>query len=217
MKDYSIDSEESKMFILNYGIKNENIIVKRAEGENFIIPYSTENENKIIERMKEQINDTAAFEGLQKDEINKKSVWFFISAVILMGGGFSFFTPGAEVLNWIMTVVGFLGMTYSAIDIAQRKIKLKDLKKFQLFLANQELINERINNNENMLVGVREKTKELVRRKNDIGVKETLKLKDIDNVTYDDIEKILDNISADEEFDFNYYKETKPKRRTRVK
>ena len=54
MKDYSLNYDDSKKFILSYKIENGKIVAKLASGESYTVPYSEENENKIISRMEEQ-------------------------------------------------------------------------------------------------------------------------------------------------------------------
>lgn len=54
MKDYSLNYDDSKKFILSYKIENGKIVAKLASGESCTVPYSEENENKIISRMEEQ-------------------------------------------------------------------------------------------------------------------------------------------------------------------
>ena len=53
MKDYSLNYDDSKKFILSYKIENGKIVAKLASGESCTVPYSEENENKIIFRMEE--------------------------------------------------------------------------------------------------------------------------------------------------------------------
>ena len=48
MRDYSLNLEDSKTFVLNYTIKGNQIIVNLAKGENFIIPYTQENEKNYL-------------------------------------------------------------------------------------------------------------------------------------------------------------------------
>ena len=52
MRDYSLNLEDSKTFVLNYTIKGNQIIVNLAKGENFIIPYTQENQKKLLEIMR---------------------------------------------------------------------------------------------------------------------------------------------------------------------
>ncbi len=46
MKDYSLNIDEKKQYILSYKIENQKIITKLASGESYIIPYTIENEKK---------------------------------------------------------------------------------------------------------------------------------------------------------------------------
>jgi len=64
MKDYSLNLEDSKTFVLNYTVKDNQITVNLANGENYVIPYTAENEVKLLKRMKTQV--------LQSDEFMSK-------------------------------------------------------------------------------------------------------------------------------------------------
>ena len=46
MKNYSLNYNEYKMFILNYEIKDDRIIINYADGEKSLIPYTFQNEKK---------------------------------------------------------------------------------------------------------------------------------------------------------------------------
>lgn len=46
MKYYTLNSKDATSFILNYEIKNNQIIVNYANGEHYIIPYTNDNEKK---------------------------------------------------------------------------------------------------------------------------------------------------------------------------
>lgn len=47
MKDYSLNEEERKNFILNYTKEEETITVNFADGSNYTIPNTESNENKL--------------------------------------------------------------------------------------------------------------------------------------------------------------------------
>lgn len=51
MKNYSLNYDDSKKFILSYKIEIGKIVAKLASGKSYTVPYSEENENKIISRM----------------------------------------------------------------------------------------------------------------------------------------------------------------------
>ena len=55
MKNYTISNVDAKTFILNYEIKDGQIIINLASKEKYVIPYTEENEKKIIERMEYQV------------------------------------------------------------------------------------------------------------------------------------------------------------------
>lgn len=52
MKYYTLNSKDATSFILNYEIKDKQIIVNYANGEHYIIPYANNNEKKILKNWK---------------------------------------------------------------------------------------------------------------------------------------------------------------------
>lgn len=46
MKYYTLNSKDATSFILNYEIKDNQIIVNYENGEHYIIPYTNDNEKK---------------------------------------------------------------------------------------------------------------------------------------------------------------------------
>lgn len=46
MKNYTISNVDAKTFILNYEIKDGQIIINLASKEKYVIPYTEENEKK---------------------------------------------------------------------------------------------------------------------------------------------------------------------------
>lgn len=55
MKDYSLNEEERKNFILNYTKEEETITVNFADGSDYTIPNTESNENKLEGKMIEQV------------------------------------------------------------------------------------------------------------------------------------------------------------------
>ena len=55
MKDYSLNEEERKNFILNYTKEEETITVNFADGSNYTIPNTENNEDKLEGKMIEQV------------------------------------------------------------------------------------------------------------------------------------------------------------------
>ena len=55
MKDYSLNEEERKEFILNYAKEEDTITANFADGSSYIIPNTESNENKLEGKMIEQV------------------------------------------------------------------------------------------------------------------------------------------------------------------
>ena len=60
MKDYSLNEEERKNFILNYTKEEETITVNFADGSNYTIPNTENNEDKLEGKMIEQVANSKA-------------------------------------------------------------------------------------------------------------------------------------------------------------
>lgn len=58
MKDYTLNKEDERTFILNYEVKDNKIIVNFASGKKYEVPYTEEDEKIILTLMKEQVNNT---------------------------------------------------------------------------------------------------------------------------------------------------------------
>ena len=92
MKDYTLDSEEAVSFILNYEIKDNQIIVNYANGEHYIIPYTNDNEEKILKKMEDQVYSAQYYDELSKKILKKSRNWilFCILMIILLKTNSSF-------------------------------------------------------------------------------------------------------------------------------
>ena len=75
MKDYTLNKDEKRTFILSYRIEKDDIIVKFADNKELKYPYTIELEKSILEKMKEQvfkyIIDSA-------NSLIKKKRWIFL-------------------------------------------------------------------------------------------------------------------------------------------
>ncbi len=88
MKNYSLSHENSKTFILNYNIEDNQIIVNLASGEKYIIPYSVDNEKRLLERMKNQVNNSNDYKSKQQKKFSKscdEAIRDFIFLIYVIG------------------------------------------------------------------------------------------------------------------------------------
>lgn len=217
MKDYTINKEDKKMFILSYKIKDKNIIAKLATGEKYIIPYTKENEEKILERMIEQITKYPSFEKKAAIDYCITTILAFIIGVatILIGRNDLpqlFANPTIKTI--IASIPTFVAGTITTIAVGlsvTAKNILKDFRKNKLYLDNEEDLNNKVKESQNILSNVTNKTKRMVNTTPEN--KPVFNINKIDKVSLEDLKQILENIKRDEEFAFDY--EPKKLKRTR--
>lgn len=208
MKDYTINNEDKKMFILSYKVKKDNIIVKLASNEKYIIPYTEENEGKILDRMREQITENVDFE--------RRSIKEYILLLLLtiaLGVGTLIisakFLPNLITHPSIKTILAniptFGAAAITAISgiftISTAEI-LKDFRKNKLYLEKEEELNDKVKENQNILSNVSNKTRKMVESTPED--KEVFDINKMNKVSLQDLKQLLENIKRDEEFDFDY-------------
>ena len=181
MKDYSLNKEESNLFILNYDVKNDQIIVNIANGKKYVVPYTSENESIILDKMERQVR-----EG-QRDKTQLK--WQFYGWLIPAA------VWGALAVHYGVNLIGHYGnhpvwldwtllsisgvMTSMAIaSIADAKKTLNDLKKNVMFLDNKKMFKENIKTDDDLL------TKENI-------IEETVTINDIHNMSKEEVEDMI--------------------------
>ena len=217
MKDYSLNLEERKDFVLGYDVTDDGmIVVNYAKGKPWIIPYNKENEQILLVKMEEQLGNSSSYE--------KKLTSKFVKNVTL--GGILF------VLGFIPAVRVFMGETtqylnyvsYALIgssiiptfNAIKNRIKLNDLKKNIMFLNMKEKLNDSIRSDQNTLVNVSNKTKAVITEfPKD---RELFNVNSFNYVPFRDLEQIIENDERNQQFGFNYEsKEEPPKGIIRVK
>lgn len=204
MKDYSLNYDDSKTFILNYKIEDNQIIVNLASGEEYIIPYSLKNEKKLLEQMKEQVLDSNLFKSKQEKRFSvawKFAIWssamVVFNAIVLATGRSSLPILSGLCAGWF--VFDTIYRVYSMID---SKKKIKDVNKNRMFLNNEELLNEKVKSNQNILSNTNTKTKKLVASTPEDA--QVFSLNTMDKIKYQELKTILENIKRDEQFGFEY-------------
>lgn len=202
MKDYSMNSRNAKTFVLNYTVKDNQIIVHFANGENYVIPYTAENEVKLLKRMRAQV--ILADEFLREQEQNFSKNWKLVigNAVMLAVNIFALVTGNSVVpiLNGTCTII-FTYLTGSLIySMMDNKRNIKDVKKNKILLHNEEKLNQKIKENDNVFTNTDEKMKEMVYfTPEDQPV---FTFNSIDKMKYEELKKVLEMIELEEEYGF---------------
>lgn len=203
MKNYALNFEASRTFILNYKIAENEIRVNFASGEKYIIPYSLENERRILEQMRNQILYSAEFEEKQKKKFSSSLRWALWDGLMIL-------VNTAMLLNGIWPpVISGIMISFFMTDVINKicsminsNVKYKDVQKNKMFLKNEELINSKVRSNQNILHNTKIKTRNLVAS----TPEETpvFNINNIDKISADELNVILYNIERDEKLGFDY-------------
>lgn len=222
MKDYSMNLEERKLFILGYKIKKGFIKVKYVLLKDKI-PYNEENENKVLEKMKKQVLRVDSDKFI-KNKKNNIIFDFLTGSVCAIGSILLFCMPintgmeiYANVIGSIFALAGIVLIPNGCILVSI----LNDYKKNKKFTEIEGVLNAKVRKNENMLVNTSSKTKRIVN-----SVPEDKPVFNINSFNYvpsRDLEQIMDNIRRDDYFKYNYdegitvqeEKQSKTRKRTR--
>ena len=221
MNDYTMEKEEKAYFILRYEVEQDKIRIYFASderGEKYEIPYSLENEKKVLTKMKEQVTQSKDYQKLlltKRKRAKRKEVSYLASWIVT-----ALAMIPATLLSQILAVpLGVLLLLESIAlgsqihQIAICEKDLNDIKKNLTFLQNEERLNQKIRENENMLSHVSKKTKKIV---NSIPKeKEVFTINTMDEIPKEDLEQILNNIEKEESFAFEYHPKTKRKSKTK--
>lgn len=196
MKDYSLNIDDAKKFILSYKIENGKIIAKLASGESYVIPYSEENETTIISRMENQARQAEPKTLKQNEKI------FAISQPLVLPIAIINFVQNFEwFYGLLLGIIAETAIHYPAKAIINA-IKKRDIKKLNYFLDNKKELNESIEKSENMKLGISKKAiKEIESQKN--KNKQPFNINNIDNYSLRDLKKLKYNIERVSSFGFN--------------
>ena len=195
MKDLST-LDNYKEFILSYKIVDNKIIVKLASQEDYIIPYTKENENKIIDKMENQIIN------IKLKPIDKLDKYLaFLFPLILPLTIANFINYG----GWFYAIILFLvaiDTIYLPIKWINYNRKSAYLEKLKMFLDNKKELNDSIENNNNMLLGLSSKVKKEIEIQQSNN-KEPININNIDNYSLDDLKKLKENLLRIKSFNFD--------------
>lgn len=211
MKDYSLNEEERKSFVLNYDkLSESSISVNFADGKIYFIPNTEGNENKLESKMIEQASNCDGKRSKIRisNIINILLVIVVITLVSIKAyninvNGFTFIEK--LILTLFTSLMVNIPM-FTSIIINNNL--LKDIKKNKFFVENQEVINKGLNNT-NVLANSGVKIKQTENNK-------TITINDIDyNYSFNDLKTIVDNANREEYFEFDTFPEERPKIRRR--
>ena len=215
MKDYSLNLEERKNFILGYNItKDGQIKVKFATGKSWYLPYDETNENKLLKKMEEQVaqrqdNQNGIVEGIKLKTcafiafLANLSVFYMISTGI----------EQSLLFSYCFSLLETTAMIVLSISSIRDFVLLKDLERNIKFLEMKDKLNKVVKTDENTLVDVSTKTKNVIQEFSE--EKEIFNINSFNYVSFKDLEQIMENAARNEKFGFNYEKEEETKNLTR--
>ena len=220
MKDYSLNKEERRDFVLNYDVtRNGEIIVNFAEGGSIALPYNEQNEQILITKMEEQVRKASQSEEKYKKRKDKYLKLFKlmlgsvgISTIIILASQIFFVDT---IFAIILAFSGIYGVSFLANCVSINKI-LEDLEKNKRFLEVKDIVNNSVKNDKNALVNVSNYTKRIVKNNMDVD-RPLFDINSFNYVDYEDIEQIVENVERNLRFGFVYDEEEiiQPRIRTR--
>lgn len=206
MKDYSLNDEERKSFVLNYTKEEETITANFADGSSYTVPNTENNENKIEGKMIEQV---VSSKGKEKKLVNSNTANILLICVVTIASIVGVLSikniPTIKAIAFAIGAATTLNMPM-LIKLAKNNSILKDIQKNRYFVNNQEVINRGITNT-NVLAN--SNTKEEIITINDIDYR----------YNYDELKQIVENTERQEQFNFDTFSKeevsSKPKTKTR--
>ena len=197
MKNYSMNEDEKKLFILDYEIAGGKIIIRFANNTKSIVPYTSDNEKRVLMTMENQAKNSDHFMNKQKIRKSVNIGTFSIALLYLILS----ISSGVGVL----TLMGFISIILpsfvallSTDNVIDSSLKIEDVRKSILFLKNKESLNTKINSNENVLINT---------KLNENDIKDEFShvtINTIRNAKYKDLQQILENIERNGHFQFDY-------------
>ncbi len=187
MKDYSLDLDDSKRFILSYKVENGKIITKLASGELLSVQYSKKKENRIITRMENQAKSAQ----LKPMRMSEKILTIFHSMVLPIA--IVNFVSNSVWLNGLILFVVAENAIFHQIKAINHAIKRRYLKKLNYFLEHKEEINQTIELSESKRPGVSKKDGKQVDLQKSEN-KQPLNINNIDNYSLRDLKKLREGI-----------------------
>lgn len=187
MKDYSLNYNDSKKYILSYKIENDRIIEKLSNKESYDMPYSAENEATIISMMEHQAR-CAQLKPLGTSD----KIYAILDPILLPFAIMNFVNNGGLFRALVLGVIATGTIIHPVIAITYM-VKKRYIKKLNYFLDNKEELNEGIKKNPNLELGISKKAAneiELRISKN----KQPFDINNIDTYSLSDLRTLKDNI-----------------------
>lgn len=219
MKDYSTNKREKAVFILNYEIVDNEIIINFANKERGKLPYTKENEDTILDIMKMQVLNTEEI----TDEIMSNSKYLVIPFGIIGYGSFITIvnniidiTSSGRDFSTIDGAIPFMALCLSigladTITAIKYYSVLRDIDKNYLFMENNYYMNFNMRKEDKYLEGLSAKAKRIINSVSD--EENTFTFNTIDKMSYKDVKTVLENIERYNPKDDDYTPRFKQRKR----
>lgn len=197
MKDYSLNEEERKNFVLNYDENEEELTANMASGNSFTIPNTETNVSKLEEKMIDQVINSKE----KKDKLEVSNIWnkvgigafFIVSTVLMIGTRKPSLTLSFAKYLMMGLGTGMVLSIPSMIKIAKNNKILKDIQKNRYFVKNQETINRGLNNTNVLANSFVKESKKVTINDLDYGY------------NYSELKEIVTNTEIQEAFQFDTF------------
>lgn len=201
MKDYSLNEEERKNFVLNYDENEEELTANMASGNSFTIPNTETNVSKLEEKMIDQVINSKEM----KDKLEVSNIWnkvgigafFIVSTVLMIGTRKPSLTLSFAKYLMMGLGTGMVLSIPSMIKIAKNNKILKDIQKNRYFVKNQETINRGLDNTNVLANSFVKESKKVTINDLDYGY------------NYNELKEIVTNTEIQEAFQFDTFSEEK--------
>ena len=187
MKDYSLNDDDYKEYILSYKIDDKKIIATLANGELYTLPYTEENEKEIIKKMEVQVR-RAKIKPLK----NIDKVLSVINPLLLPLAIINLIKNG----GWFNTtiLIGIIdGTIRYPIRVIKNKLKKKDLRKLNYFLDHKKELNEKVEKIKDIKQGISKRAIKQIKSEHN-KEKQPVTINNIDNYSLKDLKTIREYI-----------------------
>lgn len=197
MKNYTLNTEEKKNFIINYEILEDSINVFYADGHNKHLPKTEEQIAMLDYTLENQVRRSSKYESNLCAKIASHLKVFLGSSLFLMLITLILLNQGMITSLLTIDFLGGLLIGYETDMIRRYRAILKDISKNKKFLENRDELLKVIDNNPMVLTNTTKKTQELIQERissEDALSRETITLNILDQISPEDMDIILANM-----------------------
>lgn len=209
MKNYSIKERNEiqvKTYVTDFEIIDEkDIIVHTADGRDVVIPYTKRNLMTLRNIMTEQAKQA---QGLLKSKRRKRAGYTVLTIAGVAGIVLANTTDFGKEINPIIANGSLTGVTLlSGCGVIRNARFVTDIRKLGIFVKHSKKLNAAIASNPYMYANISDKDKARIDFWLEQYGSEPLVIENMDQISYDSVKKILDNIRLSQELGLDYSQE----------